>query len=69
VVRPAYPVRCERTGLMIPECCCRHCCEDQVRRYAPWLFDRGAHPKAPVQSGGEREGAGGGDADGRSRSS
>jgi len=32
--------RCAHTGLSIPECCCRHCCEAQLRRYAPWLLRR-----------------------------
>jgi hypothetical protein len=33
----AAPRQCEQTGLSIPECCCRHCCEAQLRRYAPQL--------------------------------
>jgi hypothetical protein len=32
--------RCTHTGLSIPECCCRHCCEAQLRRYAPELLRR-----------------------------
>lgn len=34
----AAPRRCEQTGLSIPECCCRRCCEAQLRRYAPDLL-------------------------------
>lgn len=30
--------RCSHTGLSVPECCCRACCEEQLRRYAPWLL-------------------------------
>ncbi len=30
--------RCPHTGLSVPECCCRACCEEQLRRYAPWLL-------------------------------
>ena len=26
---------CSNTGITIPECCCRECLEDQVRRYRP----------------------------------
>lgn len=38
--------RCAHTGLSIPECCCRHCCEAQLRRYAPWLLR--SPPVAPI---------------------
>ncbi len=34
----AAPRRCEQTGLSIPECCCRRCCEAQMHRYAPDLL-------------------------------
>lgn len=37
----AEPRRCKHTGLTIPECCCRRCCEALLRRYAPWLLRRG----------------------------
>jgi hypothetical protein len=36
---------CRHTGLMIPECCCWHCCEALLCRYAPELL-------APVSSNG-----------------
>lgn len=32
--------RCMHTGVTIPECSCRHCCEAQLRRYAPWLLTK-----------------------------
>jgi hypothetical protein len=31
----AEPQQCPHTGLSIPECCCRRCCEALLRRYAP----------------------------------
>lgn len=43
--RPPHFPRCRHTGVTIPECCCRHCCEAQLRRYAPWLLEAG-RPKA-----------------------
>lgn len=30
---------CPITGLAIPECCCRRCCERLLRRYEPALPD------------------------------
>jgi hypothetical protein len=33
-------IRCRHTGLTIPECCCRACHLDQLRRYAPQLIVR-----------------------------
>ena len=36
--------RCPHTGLSVPECCCRACCEEQLRRYAPWLLRREPEP-------------------------
>ena len=38
--------RCPHTGLSVPECCCRHCCEEQLRRYAPWLLRETQLPPA-----------------------
>gem|GEM_PF-6213155 len=38
---------CPTTGLTIPECSCRRCVEDQLRRHAPWLLEHdpdGAQP-------------------------
>jgi hypothetical protein len=32
---------CSHTGLSIPECCCRQCCEALLWRYAPALLDIG----------------------------
>lgn len=38
--------RCPHTGLSVPECCCRACCEQQLRRYAPWLLREPQSPPA-----------------------
>jgi hypothetical protein len=40
--------RCPYTGLTIPECCCRRCCEEQLRRYAPWLLRREPEPTSAL---------------------
>lgn len=41
-------LHCAHTGLTIPECCCRYCCEAQLRRYAPELLRR-ASPRRIAQ--------------------
>jgi hypothetical protein len=38
--------RCRYTGVTIPECSCRSCCEEQLRRNAPWLLTKGRHVEA-----------------------
>lgn len=48
VVSNEQQLRCEHTGLAIPECCCRHCCEAQLRRYAPGLMPQRIAPLPPT---------------------
>lgn len=38
-IRLGIVVRCEKTGLSIPECSCPRCHQAQLRRFAPDLLD------------------------------
>jgi hypothetical protein len=40
---------CSHTGLAIPECSCRSCLEDQVRRFQPELLG-GSHDQGSIVS-------------------
>lgn len=47
--------RCRYTGVTIPECSCRNCCEEQLRRHAPWLLAKGRHIETVVSEASRQE--------------